>query len=142
MSQGAMDCPKCHIAMSRRRQHGTSAVHCSRCSGLWLSREAVAEAVGKTRQGESFNPAADVIPSPGGHESALACPQCSPLALEVRTFHGIQVEWCPECRGFFFNRGEMQKLLDRWGGTRPDEAGSGGSFLHLLLKLAEAFLSR
>jgi Zn-finger nucleic acid-binding protein len=132
MSQVAMDCPKCHIAMFRRRRYGTNAAHCSLCGGIWLSREAVAEALGKTSQGESFNPAADVIPMPGGHESALACPQCSPLALEVRTYRGIEVEWCPRCKGFGFERGELEKILDQLGGAQSGEGGGGGAVVFLL----------
>jgi hypothetical protein len=55
----------------------------------------------------------------------LTCPKCHGT---MRTYerNGVHVDQCPECRGIFLDRGELDRLIDAenaWhgGGTRPAE---------------------
>jgi Zn-finger nucleic acid-binding protein len=46
-----------------------------------------------------------------GAPMAIHCPKC---AAEMRHYErsGILVDQCPECRGVFLDRGELERLLD------------------------------
>lgn len=46
--------------------------------------------------------------------SAMACPVCRvPLAMSDR--QGIEIDYCPQCRGVWLDRGELDKLIERSG---------------------------
>jgi uncharacterized protein len=47
---------------------------------------------------------------------SLRCPKC---AGEMVTYErsGIHLDQCRECRGFFLDRGELEKLIDAEGGA-------------------------
>jgi Zn-finger nucleic acid-binding protein len=47
---------------------------------------------------------------------SLRCPKC---AGEMLTYErsGIHLDQCRECRGFFLDRGELEKLIDAEGGA-------------------------
>jgi Zn-finger nucleic acid-binding protein len=40
------------------------------------------------------------------------CPRCGiPLAMSER--QGIEIDYCPQCRGVWLDRGELDKILER-----------------------------
>ncbi len=40
------------------------------------------------------------------------CPRCgSTLTMSER--HGIEIDYCPQCRGVWLDRGELDKIIDR-----------------------------
>jgi Zn-finger nucleic acid-binding protein len=41
----------------------------------------------------------------------LPCPKCA-LPMRVIERSGVHIEQCPECRGVFLDRGELDRLLD------------------------------
>ena len=44
--------------------------------------------------------------------AGMLCPVCSvPLALSDR--HGIEIDYCPQCRGVWLDRGELDKIIER-----------------------------
>ena len=50
--------------------------------------------------------------------AAMACPVCRvPLAMSER--QGIEIDYCPQCRGVWLDRGELDKIIER---SAPDEA--------------------
>ncbi len=41
---------------------------------------------------------------------------------------GVEIDYCPQCRGVWLDRGELDKIIERnasTGGTRPEEPGPG-----------------
>ncbi len=32
---------------------------------------------------------------------------------------GIEIDYCPQCRGVWLDRGELDKIIDRSAGTQP-----------------------
>lgn len=40
----------------------------------------------------------------------LMCPNCNSEMREV-TRHGVQIDMCPQCRGVWLDRGELEKLM-------------------------------
>ena len=44
--------------------------------------------------------------------AAMSCPVCRvPLAMSDR--QGIEIDYCPQCRGVWLDRGELDKILVR-----------------------------
>ena len=47
--------------------------------------------------------------------AAMACPVCRvPLAMSDR--QGIEIDYCPQCRGVWLDRGELDKIVERSAG--------------------------
>ena len=43
----------------------------------------------------------------------MNCPQCKEPKLVMSERQGIEIDYCPECRGVWLDRGELDKLLER-----------------------------
>lgn len=44
--------------------------------------------------------------------AAMPCPVCRvPLAMSDR--QGIEIDYCPQCRGVWLDRGELDKIIER-----------------------------
>lgn len=41
----------------------------------------------------------------------LMCPNCNLSTQQVRR-HDIEIDMCPQCRGVWMDRGELEKILD------------------------------
>ena len=43
----------------------------------------------------------------------MKCPHCPETTLVMADRQGIEIDYCPSCRGVWLDRGELDKLLDR-----------------------------
>ena len=43
----------------------------------------------------------------------MKCPVCVDLTLTMSERQGVEIDYCPQCRGIWLDRGELDKLLDR-----------------------------
>ena len=43
----------------------------------------------------------------------MKCPSCKTLELAMADRQGIEVDYCPQCRGVWLDRGELDKLIER-----------------------------
>jgi Zn-finger nucleic acid-binding protein len=44
--------------------------------------------------------------------AALACPSCH-TGLVMAERQGIEIDYCPSCRGVWLDRGELDKIVER-----------------------------
>ena len=52
----------------------------------------------------------------------MKCPVCSTVDLLMSERQGIEIDYCPQCRGIWLDRGELDKIIAR--STQPaDHAG-------------------
>jgi len=42
----------------------------------------------------------------------MMCPSCH-STLEIAERQGIEIDYCPRCRGVWLDRGELDKIIDR-----------------------------
>lgn len=42
----------------------------------------------------------------------MKCPNCT-IALVMTERSGIEIDYCPECRGVWLDRGELDKIIER-----------------------------
>ena len=45
----------------------------------------------------------------------MRCPHCPDHNLLMTERQGIEIDYCPNCRGVWLDRGELDKLLERAG---------------------------
>jgi uncharacterized protein len=43
----------------------------------------------------------------------MNCPHCPTSTLVMADRQGVEIDYCPQCRGVWLDRGELDKLLDR-----------------------------
>jgi len=55
---------------------------------------------------------------------AMQCPVCT-TDLQITERQGIEIDYCPQCRGVWLDRGELDKLIER-SLTVPSSAALGG----------------
>ena len=52
----------------------------------------------------------------------MKCPICKDANLVMTERQGIEIDYCPECRGVWLDRGELDKFIEhaeRQAGDRP-----------------------
>jgi Zn-finger nucleic acid-binding protein len=47
------------------------------------------------------------------------CPVCVSTTLTVTERQGIEIDFCPKCRGVWLDRGELDKILERSTAVQP-----------------------
>ena len=53
--------------------------------------------------------------------AAMSCPVCKvPLVMSDR--QGIEIDYCPQCRGVWLDRGELDKIIERSAQEAPAPA--------------------
>jgi uncharacterized protein len=53
--------------------------------------------------------------------AGMNCPVCKvPLAMSDR--QGIEIDYCPQCRGVWLDRGELDKIVERSASAAPAPA--------------------
>ena len=50
----------------------------------------------------------------------MTCPRCDNVNLSVSERQGVEIDVCPTCRGVWLDRGELDKIIERY-----DEFGLG-----------------
>jgi len=48
----------------------------------------------------------------------MNCPKCNVL-LSMMERQGVEIDYCPQCRGVWLDRGELDKIIERAGPAGP-----------------------
>ncbi|MFM9880040.1 MAG: zf-TFIIB domain-containing protein [Burkholderiaceae bacterium] len=43
----------------------------------------------------------------------MKCPSCPDATLLMMDRQGVEIDYCPQCRGVWLDRGELDKLIER-----------------------------
>lgn len=43
----------------------------------------------------------------------MDCPACKTESLSMTERQGIEIDYCPKCRGVWLDRGELDKIIER-----------------------------
>lgn len=43
----------------------------------------------------------------------MECPVCKDVQLVMSDRQGIEIDYCPQCRGVWLDRGELDKIIER-----------------------------
>lgn len=47
----------------------------------------------------------------------MQCPVCTNTSLVMSERAGIEIDYCPQCRGVWLDRGELDKIIERSAAT-------------------------
>jgi Zn-finger nucleic acid-binding protein len=48
----------------------------------------------------------------------MNCPKCN-ITLLMADRQGVEIDYCPQCRGIWLDRGELEKIIERSAGFNP-----------------------
>lgn len=57
----------------------------------------------------------------------MKCPTCTTVNLVMSERQGVEIDYCPECRGVWLDRGELDKIIARaaeQNDSRPQQAAA------------------
>ncbi len=55
----------------------------------------------------------------------MKCPVCKEVSLSMSERNGVEIDFCPECRGVWLDRGELDKIIEKVNeGTKPPPPAS------------------
>ena len=63
------------------------------------------------------------------HTGGLLCPACR-VDLVMSERHGVEIDYCPKCRGVWLDRGELDKILERGATELGGRTGSAQGDRH------------
>ena len=70
--------------------------------------------------------AAEVVRRPAVWSVGMKCPVCD-VALSISSREGVEIDFCPQCRGVWLDRGELDKVIERAAASlAPATAAVGG----------------
>ena len=46
-------------------------------------------------------------------EKLMKCPVCESVDLTMADRQGVEIDYCPKCRGVWLDRGELDKIIER-----------------------------
>ena len=49
----------------------------------------------------------------------MRCPNCNDTSLVMSDRQGVEIDYCPQCRGVWLDRGELDKLIERSMAATP-----------------------
>ncbi len=54
----------------------------------------------------------------------MKCPVCTTVDLVMSERQNIEIDYCPNCRGIWLDRGELDKIIDKVVATEKSSAPS------------------
>ena len=54
----------------------------------------------------------------------MKCPSCTDTTLVMSDRQGVEIDYCPQCRGVWLDRGELDKLIERSAAIAPAPAAA------------------
>ena len=133
----AMKCPRDgqKLAQADAAAEGHTGLVCSACHGAWVPARLVLAIQGWRRF--AATDFVQELQAATGKKAPLNCPQnCG--ALSLASIGGIELDWCPVCKGIWFEGRELKKLLafyPRRAGKaeKPSAVLQGGDILTMIL---------
>jgi Zn-finger nucleic acid-binding protein len=118
--------------MRKASRDGVLVDVCDTCGGLWLDagelealeRKEVKERGELIRQArqELVEEAQQILKVRG------LCPKCQVERLKLIVKRGVQLDYCPRCKGLYFDDGELERVMKA---AKDEPAGFLGSVLAL-----------
>ncbi|MBN2342592.1 MAG: zf-TFIIB domain-containing protein [Deltaproteobacteria bacterium] len=111
-----MKCPRCDQEMATQlKGQGADAFEvdtCAACNGIWLDAEEL-----NKMDDNLFVSVEEISYSPAAadeSDNTLVCPRCDKPMDKVHPeqFSDVVVDNCPECKGFWLDAGELDKMKD------------------------------
>lgn len=60
----------------------------------------------------------------------MQCPVCQDSTLVMSERQGIEIDYCPKCRGVWLDRGELDKIIERARDALPPSEPAARAVAH------------
>ena len=60
----------------------------------------------------------------------MQCPVCRDTKLAIAERQGVEIDYCPDCRGVWLDRGELDKIIERSAEEAAPSSGPAPSGAH------------
>jgi Zn-finger nucleic acid-binding protein len=117
-------CPKCGAAMEDREIGRLPAERCPECRGLWWDHVALDAALGRLDDARVSMRIQQFMQGPFSADTDFPCPNCSLRTLKSVVHEGIEIDWCPDCRGIYLDDKELEALTS-WRKAKIGTTDSG-----------------
>ena len=57
----------------------------------------------------------------------MKCPVCTDAVLVMAERQGVEIDYCPNCRGVWLDRGELDKLIEKSAMRDPATPSAGSA---------------
>jgi Zn-finger nucleic acid-binding protein len=57
----------------------------------------------------------------------MKCPVCADAVLVMTERQGVEIDYCPSCRGVWLDRGELDKLIEKSATQAPGTSPSASA---------------
>ena len=58
----------------------------------------------------------------------MKCPVCNDANLVMSERQGVEIDYCPQCRGVWLDRGELDKIIERSASPAPQQSQPSGNY--------------
>ncbi|MES2803555.1 MAG: zf-TFIIB domain-containing protein [Bdellovibrionota bacterium] len=58
----------------------------------------------------------------------MKCPTCPEATLTMTERQGIEIDYCPQCRGVWLDRGELDKIIERSNTSSSHSSANANNF--------------
>jgi len=93
---------------------------CGSCHGVWLPASWYSVALSNPVEPDALFR----VLSAGGEKTGLRCPVCGTGPLTASTYGEVELDWCGECRGIWFDHGELERVRSMRTASAPKTTGS------------------
>lgn len=115
-------CPKCRIPLCRVEIRGVPVHTCGDCGGELIEalRLKAIERRGDSNWTEGRKDELCRLADQSNDLDDVVCPRCSRIMRKFlfRNYANLQVDQCPECKSYWLDAGEMEKMQILWQETR------------------------
>jgi Zn-finger nucleic acid-binding protein len=95
---------------------GVLADKCSNCGGIWLDSgelESIQSGDKKERQELVEEAKRELVQEKNRLLTTVGlCPKCQKEPLSILHRSGVELDGCPHCGGLFFDKGELEKIIE------------------------------
>lgn len=113
-------CPRCRKTLKERQFVPESPVRidvCGDCDGVWLDGGELAQLEDLTKDPDNrklrLMRAVWDLRKKAGIGSPMVCPKCrQPSLNDLNTGEGVSVDFCSRCKGVWFEKGELARMVE------------------------------
>ena len=58
----------------------------------------------------------------------MKCPVCNDANLVMSERQGVEIDYCPQCRGVWLDRGELDKIIERSASPAPQTQAPAANY--------------
>ena len=110
-----MKCPCCNTDLKRKMIKDVEVDECNKCKGIWFEDDELRKAKDSTNSDLNWMDFEIWKHKDKSQARArnLACPQCDQTLVAVDYADtGVEIDYCPECKGTWLDKGEFKKVID------------------------------